>query len=81
MITIFDPSSFYFQAEIPEEDLSKISIGQTAKVILKAYPDQPLEGKVESIGFMAAKDNQFAITISISSALFLRLGLSGTATI
>lgn len=81
VVTIVDPTSFYFLADLPEEGLSQVNVGQSVKVSLKAYPDQTLEGKVELIGFTAVKENQFPITISISSAQFLRLGLSGTATI
>ncbi|MBI4388045.1 MAG: efflux RND transporter periplasmic adaptor subunit [Candidatus Omnitrophica bacterium] len=35
---------------VTERDLSKLSLGQKAKVFLDAYPDKTFEGTVESIG-------------------------------
>lgn len=81
VITIVDPSSYYFQAEIPEEDLSQVTTGQSAKVVLKAYPDKILEGKIEQINFMPTKEGFYSIFVSFSVSSDLRLGLSGTATI
>jgi multidrug resistance efflux pump len=81
VINIIDQESFYFLAELPEENLSQITIGQQAKVTLKAYPDKILEGKVEQISFIPIKEGLFPITISISPDSFLRLGLTGTATL
>jgi multidrug resistance efflux pump len=80
IINIIDPESFCFQAELPEEDISQVSLEQAVKVELKAYPDKILEGKVEQIGFSSIKEGLFLITISIPVDPILRLGLSGTAT-
>lgn len=80
VIKIINPESFYFLAELPEDNLSQISIGQPIKVTLKAYPDKILEGKIEQIGFMPTKDGTFPVTITIFLDPTLRFGLSGTAT-
>lgn len=82
-VTIVDPTSFYFQAELPEENLSQIQIGQTAKITLKAYPEKILEGKVYLLSFSPVKENIYTLFVSLSlpDPSNLRLSLSGTATI
>jgi len=79
VVKVINIESLYFQAELPEENLSQITLGQSAKVTLKAYPDRILEGKVEQIGFSTVKEGLYPVTISIISDPILRLGLSGTA--
>jgi len=81
VINVVNPDSFCFLAELPEEKLSQIKLGQPAKVTLKAFPDKILEGKVEQIGFSPIKADLFPVTIPISFNPILRLGLSGTASL
>ena len=81
VINVANPESFCFLAELPEENLSQIGIGQPAKVTLKAFPDKILEGKVEQIGFSPIREGLFPVTISIPFDPILRLGLSGTASL
>lgn len=41
LITVIDPRSIYFEAEIDEDDIGKVIPGQTAMVTFDAYPDRP----------------------------------------
>ena len=52
-ITVADPGKLIFEANIDELDIGKIYLGQTAKIVLDAYPDETIEGKVDKIGFAA----------------------------
>lgn len=82
IVTVIDPASFYFQAELPEENLSQVSINQLIKIVLKAYSDKTLDGKVEQIGFTPTKEGYYSVAVLLLSvSTDLRLGLSGTATI
>ena len=81
VITVLDPKSYYFQAELPEENLSRVSVGQPVKIILKALPDKSLEGKVGQISLMPTQEGSYSVSISISLLQELRLGLTGTATL
>lgn len=42
-------SAFYFDTEVDEADIGKVSLGQSADVSLDTYPDKILKGQVEEI--------------------------------
>jgi macrolide-specific efflux system membrane fusion protein len=46
---IVDWSDIYFDTEVDEADISKVSLGQLANVTLNAYPDQTFKGTVAEI--------------------------------
>lgn len=50
-ITVSNPDSVRFVADVDEIDIPSISVGQKAKVILDAYPDNPIDTVVSSISF------------------------------
>lgn len=80
VITVVNPKSLFFEGELPEENLSQVSIGQSVKVSLKAFPDKVFEGKVEKIGFSPFREGIFPVFISLSDLSELRVGLTGKAT-
>lgn len=49
IIQVSDNRSVYFDAEVDEADVAKVTIGQKAQVTLNTYPDKVLSGKVEKI--------------------------------
>lgn len=49
VIRMSDTSLNFFEAEVDEADIGKISIGQRAQVSLDAYPDKVFEGEVKEI--------------------------------
>lgn len=51
VIAIIDESSFRINAYFQETDLSEVLPGNHATVTLMSYPDHPLEGYVESVGW------------------------------
>lgn len=58
LVTIIDPQTVYFNAELEEEDLWKISGGEEALVTLDAYPKKTFEAMVSQIEKQAiVKDN------------------------
>ncbi|HET8548954.1 MAG TPA: efflux RND transporter periplasmic adaptor subunit [Bryobacteraceae bacterium] len=48
--TITDPSSIWMIAAVNEADLSHLRIGQTVRVRVRAWPDQPFLGRVLRLG-------------------------------
>ena len=46
---VVEDNELYFDAEVDESDISKISLGQKAKVTLNAYSDKELSGTVTQI--------------------------------
>lgn len=49
VIRMSDLSGTYFEAEVDEADIGKISLGQRAAVTLDAYPDKVFSGEVKEI--------------------------------
>lgn len=68
---VVDPSAMEVQAQVNQEDLLALSVGQPVKVYLDAYPDMVLPGRLESIdpmgqpGAFSSKLRSFAATFSI----------------
>lgn len=63
-VALIDKNSFWIEAFFKETDISNVSNGKTAKVTLMTYPNQPLKGKVESIGYgIAHKDGSMGVEL------------------
>lgn len=48
---IVNPSTLYFSADVDETDIAKVFENQEAEIILDAYPDEPIKGRVVSISY------------------------------
>ncbi len=51
LLALVDTSSYWVFGFFREDSMGEITIGDNAVVTLMAYPDTPLKGKVESIGW------------------------------
>lgn len=49
LVTVVDPQTIYFSAELEEENISEIKVGQEALVTLDAYPERKFTGTVAEI--------------------------------
>ena len=83
IITIIDPLQLEFHTtNLSERDLAQISPGQTAVVTLKAYPNDPIDGVVERIGWQAGEAVGDAATFPVivtlrKNDLGIRPGMTG----
>ena len=50
-LALVDSNSFWVFGYFRESQIGKFKIGDPARVTLMAYPDQPLQGSVESLGW------------------------------
>jgi multidrug resistance efflux pump len=57
MLAVIDANSFYVQAFFRETFVGNFQKGDRAVVTLMSYPDTPLEGTVDSIGWGIAQQN------------------------
>jgi multidrug resistance efflux pump len=57
MLAVIDANSFYIQAFFRETFVGDFQKGDRAVVTLMSYPDTPLEGSVDSIGWGIAQQN------------------------
>lgn len=81
--TIADLSNVWILCDVYENDLSKVHLGQEAKIVLNAYPDHPLTGRVSDIGPVLDPNLRTAkIRIEVTNpGNLLRLGMFVTATL
>ena len=88
LMTIANPASIHTEVNVDEADIANVDIGQKARVFAIAYPDQPVEGVVESIAVSAKvaegqQGQSFAIKIRLldPEKITLRPGMTCRAEI
>lgn len=54
LLTVLDPSAVYLRGYIPEGDIGKIRVSQTARVLLDSSPNQPFSARVSQIDTKAS---------------------------
>ena len=84
-IVIIDPASVYFDTEIDQEDVTKISIGQSATIILDSFRDQPVNSTIDFVDFSPVAGQTttvYEVRLRLpgpNSDLRYRLGMTGDA--
>lgn len=88
LMTIADPSSILTEVNVDEADIANIELGQQALIYAIAFPDDPVEGVIESIAVSAKvaegeQGRSFAVKIRITDTkgIQLRPGMSCRAEI
>jgi HlyD family secretion protein len=88
LMTIANPATIQTEVNVDEADIANVEIGQKAQVVAIAYPDQPVEGVVESIAVSAKvatgqQGQSFAIKIRLlePEKITLRPGMTCRAEI
>lgn len=79
--TIADLSSVWIICDVYENDLSKIAVGQTAKIDVNGYPGKVLTGRVSEIDPMLDPTIRTAkVRVEVPNPGFLKLGMFVNAT-
>jgi cobalt-zinc-cadmium efflux system membrane fusion protein len=79
--TVADLSEVWVICDVYENDLSKVHLGQEARVVLNAYPDRPLTGRISDIGPILDPAVRAAkVRIQLANSGFIKLGMFATAT-
>jgi HlyD family secretion protein len=88
LMTIADTSSILTEVNVDEADIASIRIGQRVEIFAIAFPDDPVEGVIESIAVSAKvaegeQGRSFAVKIRITDTrgIQLRPGMSCRAEI
>lgn len=58
LMTVADLSTVWVTAQVPEKDISRVAVGQTAHVRLDAHPDKPLNGKISFVSDVVEPDTR-----------------------
>jgi cobalt-zinc-cadmium efflux system membrane fusion protein len=81
VFTIADLSSVWILCDVYENDLPKIALGQSAKILTNAYPDRQLIGKVSDIEPILDPSLRTAkVRVEVRNPGFLKVGMFVTAT-
>jgi cobalt-zinc-cadmium efflux system membrane fusion protein len=79
--TIADLSTVWIVCDVFENDISRIQLGQEARIKLNAYPEKPLTGRISDIGPILDPSIRTAkVRIEVPNPGFLKLGMFATAT-
>jgi len=87
VFTVADPDHLEFEAIIDEVDIGLISLGQAGRLVLDAYPDEPISLTVDSIDFNSSLDSSGSTVFLVKFRLEnnpgqkLKLGMNGEITI
>jgi len=85
-ITVVDPKSLHFLAEVDETDIGKVYVGQTVTFKLDALAGREIAGVVERIGFQSTLSDSGGTVYLVdvkpedSALSLLRIGMNGDVT-
>lgn len=85
LMTVADLSSLWVTASVPEKDIQRVAVGETAEIELSAYPGRRLAGQVQFIGeVLAPETRSVKVRIQLENAdgrfkpgMFARVRLHG----
>ena len=79
--TISDLSLVWIVCDVYENDLAKVRLGDTAEIILNAYPGRPFKGRVSNIGMILDPGIRTGkVRIEVQNPGNMRLGMFAKAT-
>lgn len=79
--TIADLSNVWILCDVYENDIPKLQLGQEARIVINAYPNRPLIGRISDIGPVLDPSTRAAkVRIDVANPGFLKLGMFATAT-
>jgi cobalt-zinc-cadmium efflux system membrane fusion protein len=79
--TISDLSTTWVVCDVYENDLATVRLGDTAEVVLNAYPDKKFRGRVSNIGSILDPTIRTAkVRVEVQNPGLMRLGMFARAT-
>ncbi len=79
--TISDLSQVWVVCDVYENDLSFVSLGESADIRLNAFPEVVLKGRISNIGAVMDPNLRTAkVRLEVTNPGMMRLGMFGTAT-
>jgi len=86
--SIIDPTSIYFKAQIDQEDVTRVKIGDKTTIALDSFPDKNFESEVTYISFTPISGQtstvyeiRFKLVGNDNQNINYRLGMDGDAVI
>jgi len=83
ILSVVDPTTTYFRAEVNEMDIPKLTVGQKTQLVLDAFPDQTIEGLIKAIDFTTTTTSTggtaYIVRVTIPNNTNFRMGMNGDA--
>lgn len=85
MLSVFNPETLYFEAEVNEVDVVNLKSGQKTIIRLDAYPADSFEGTISSIGYISVLTPtggtayKVRVILPLKKEIVYRLGMKGDA--
>lgn len=86
--SIIDPTSIYFKAQIDQEDVTRVKVGDKTTITLDSFPDKNFESEVTYISFTPVSGQtstvyeiRFKLVGNDNQNINYRLGMDGDAVI
>ncbi|MFH0943123.1 MAG: efflux RND transporter periplasmic adaptor subunit [Candidatus Beckwithbacteria bacterium] len=87
VFTVADPDQLVFETIIDEVDIGQLTVGQTAQLVLDAYPNETINLTLDSIDFTSTLDTSGSTVFLVKFNLLntpekkFKLGMNGEVTI
>lgn len=85
IVTIEDPDDITFIAEVDEEDIAKVEVGQKVEISLDAFQDRVINGEVVEVDYASSTTDSggkvYLVKVAIDDKDNLKLDMSGDAEI
>jgi RND family efflux transporter MFP subunit len=85
---IINPDSIYFKAQIDQEDVTKVKVGDRTTITLDSFPDQEFESEITYIAFTPVSGQtstvyeiRFKLPVENNQDHLYRIGMDGDAII
>jgi cobalt-zinc-cadmium efflux system membrane fusion protein len=79
--TISDLSNVWVVCDVYENDLASVHMGDAAQIVLNAYPDRMISGRVSNIGATLDPNIRTAkVRLEVANPGMMRIGMFATAT-
>jgi cobalt-zinc-cadmium efflux system membrane fusion protein len=79
--TISDLSNVWVVCDVFENDLATVHIGDSAQIVLNAYPERMIPGRISNIGAVMDPNIRTAkVRIEVKNPGMIRIGMFATAT-
>lgn len=85
---IINPDSIYFKAQIDQEDVTKVKIGDKTTITLDSFPEKEFESEITYIAFTPVSGQtstvyeiRFKLPVEDNQNLLYRIGMDGDAII
>lgn len=84
VVTVADMKTLYANITVPEQEVTQVKVGQSAKLTVSALPGKTFDGTVTAVGQLSTSSSDavsYPVTLQVTNPTGILLGMSVSATI